>query len=102
MACNYCKSELYIKTVQYTKPLLAPLTPEGELRDKLQDLTGEVYLKIPNQYCAMCGEKINGKEPNFKDFFKNVTKLDPLPECCTDKQNKLVHCEECHESDCEK
>jgi hypothetical protein len=21
-------------------------------------LTGEVYLQIPNEYCAMCGEKI--------------------------------------------
>ena len=58
MACNFCKADLYIKTVQYTKPLLAPLTRAEELRQKLLDLTGEVYLQIPNEYCAMCGEKI--------------------------------------------
>ena len=58
MACNFCKSDLYIKTVQYTRPLLAPLTREEELRQELLDLTGEVYLQIPNKYCAMCGEKI--------------------------------------------
>lgn len=48
MACNFCKSDLYIKTVQYTKPLLAPLTRAEELRQELSDLTGEVYLQIPN------------------------------------------------------
>ena len=58
MACNFCKSDLYIKTVQYTRPLLAPLTKAEELRQELSDLTGEVYLQIPNEYCAMCGEKI--------------------------------------------
>lgn len=58
MACNFCKAELYVKTIQYTKPLLAPLTKVDELRYQLQDLTGEVYLQIPNEYCAMCGEKI--------------------------------------------
>ena len=58
MACNFCKADLYIKTVQYTKPLLAPLTRAEELRQELLDLTGEVYLQIQNEYCAMCGEKI--------------------------------------------
>ena len=58
MACNFCKADLYVKTIQYTKPLLAPLTKADELRYQLQDLTGEVYLQLPNEYCAMCGEKI--------------------------------------------
>ena len=58
MACNFCKSALYIKTVQYTKPLLAPVTRAEQLRQELLDLTGEVYLQIPNEYCAMCGERI--------------------------------------------
>lgn len=57
MACNYCKTPIYIKTVQYIKPLLAPLTYEQELRDKLIDLTGDVYLPLQNKYCPMCGEK---------------------------------------------
>jgi hypothetical protein len=59
MACNFCKANLYIKTVQYTKPLLAPLTKADELRYQLQELTGEVYLQLPNEYCAMCGSKIH-------------------------------------------
>lgn len=58
MACNFCKADLYIKTVQYTKPLLAPMTRTEELRQELFDLTGEVYLQIQNEYCPMCGEKI--------------------------------------------
>ena len=58
MACNFCKADLYIKTVQHTRPLLAPLTRAEELRQELLDLTGEVYLQIQNEYCAMCGEKI--------------------------------------------
>ena len=35
--CNYCQTPIYIKTIQYCKSLLAPLTPEQELRDKLLD-----------------------------------------------------------------
>ena len=58
MACNFCKADLYIKTIQYTKPLLAPMTKTEKLRQELIDLTGEVYLQIPNEYCAMCGDKI--------------------------------------------
>lgn len=57
MACIFCNDELYIKTVQYTKPLLAPLTRAEELRQQLQDLTGEVYVRLPNRFCPMCGEK---------------------------------------------
>ena len=34
------------------------MTKAEELRQQLLDLTGEVYLQIPNEYCAMCGEKI--------------------------------------------
>ena len=57
MACNFCNDELYIKTVQYIKPLLAPLTRAEELRQQLQDLTGEVYVRLPNKFCPICGEK---------------------------------------------
>lgn len=54
--CNMCKTTLYIKTIQYAKPLLAPLTAEQELRYKLFDMTGEVYLQVPVKYCPFCGE----------------------------------------------
>lgn len=57
MACNFCNAEIYIKTIQYTKPMIAPLTEVGELRQKLLDLTGEIYLQLPNEYCPMCGKK---------------------------------------------
>ena len=66
MSCNFCKSNLYVKTVQYTKPLLVPLTRADELRQQLLDLTGEVYLLIPNEYCAMCGEKITRTPQNYE------------------------------------
>ena len=57
MACNYCKADIYVKTIQYTKPIIAPLTRVGELQQELQDLTGEVYLRLPNEFCPMCGRK---------------------------------------------
>lgn len=60
--CNYCNAPIYIKTVQYTRPLLAPLTEVQALRDRLTDLTGEVYLEIPKKFCPVCGEKIGGND----------------------------------------
>lgn len=56
--CNKCKTPIYIKTTQYLKPLLAPLTPEQELREKLIDMTGEVYLEVTKRYCPWCGDKM--------------------------------------------
>lgn len=57
MACNYCKTDLYVKVKIYSKPLFPPLTVEEELRQKLQELTGEEFLKIQPEFCPMCGEK---------------------------------------------
>lgn len=58
--CNYCNAPIYIKTVRYTKPLLAPLAEAQALRDRLIELTGEVYVEIPKKFCPVCGEKIGG------------------------------------------
>lgn len=55
--CNFCKAPIYIKTTQYSAPLLAPTTRAEELRQELLNITGEVYLPLPNEYCPMCGEK---------------------------------------------
>ena len=57
MGCSFCNSDIYIKTVQYAAPMLAPLTPADELRQKLQDLTGEYYLRVEHNFCPMCGER---------------------------------------------
>lgn len=62
MSCNFCNTDLYIKTVQYAAPLLMPLTREDALRQQLESLTGEVYLKVQNKYCPMCGAKIEGEQ----------------------------------------
>ncbi len=56
--CDKCKTPIYVKVKQYYKPLLAPLTIEQELRDRLIDMTGEVYVKVTTRYCPFCGEKI--------------------------------------------
>ncbi len=56
--CNFCNAQIYIKTIRYAKSLCAPLTRAEEIRQQLEDLTGEAYVQIPNEYCAMCGEKI--------------------------------------------
>ena len=58
MECNYCNAKLYFKTIKYAKSLLAPLTYAGQLRQELEDITGEVYIELPRRYCAVCGEFI--------------------------------------------
>lgn len=57
MACNFCKTQFYTKSIRNTMPLLAPITRADELRYELLNLTGEVYLPIETMYCPMCGEK---------------------------------------------
>lgn len=60
--CEYCNVPLYMKVKQYAKPILAPLTPAQELRDKLLDMTGETYIQSPKKFCHMCGRKLGGAE----------------------------------------
>lgn len=62
MSCNFCKTEIYFKTIRYTAPLLAPLTRAEELRQELENITGEVYVQIPNRFCPMCGEQLHPTE----------------------------------------
>lgn len=59
--CEYCNVKLYVKTQKIMKSVLAPLTHTEELRQELEDITGEMYLEIPKQYCPMCGRKLRGE-----------------------------------------
>lgn len=34
------------------------IAKNNELRQKLEDESGEMYIKIPNLYCPMCGRKL--------------------------------------------
>lgn len=63
--CNYCDIAIYVKIKQYAKPILAPITEVQELRDKLLDMTGELYVEFPKRYCPFCGKEINKK--NMRD-----------------------------------
>lgn len=56
--CEYCKVEVYFKIRKIMKSLLAPTTHIEELRQKLEDESGEMYIKVPNLYCPMCGRKL--------------------------------------------
>lgn len=60
--CNYCNAPIYIKTVQYAKSLIAPMTEEQALRDRLLDLTGEIYIEIPKRFCPICGKEVGEKD----------------------------------------
>ena len=50
--------DLYIRTIQYLRPAVAPVTKEEELRQELLDLTGEVYILYAPNYCPICGKKV--------------------------------------------
>ena len=54
--CSFCDETIYIKVIQYAAPMLAPLTPEQELRDRLTNMTGEVYARLESNFCPMCGK----------------------------------------------
>ena len=56
--CNYCKATFYIKVTKYMKSFAAPLTKAEALRQQLEDLTGEQFVIIQNEYCPMCGERV--------------------------------------------
>lgn len=60
--CKFCGAKLYFKTTQYARPLLAPLTEVQALKDKLLDLTGEVYVEIEADFCPMCGRPLKGED----------------------------------------
>lgn len=50
--------DLYVKMPRYARRMSAPLTPEGELRDRLEDMTGETYVAFNPVYCPFCGKKV--------------------------------------------
>ena len=56
--CEYCKVPVYVKTIKYAAPVLAPMTRVEEIRQQLYNLTGEVYLELPKRFCPMCGKEL--------------------------------------------
>ena len=50
--------DLFVKCQIMARSALAPLTPEGELRDRLEDMTGETYVAFTPCYCPICGKKV--------------------------------------------
>lgn len=56
--CDYCNANIYVKVKKYLRPLLAAATYVGELRDKLEDLTGGAYVGVPKKYCPICGRPL--------------------------------------------
>lgn len=58
--CEFCGTTLYVKAVQHTMPLLAPITRADELRHESLNLTGEIYLPLEAKFCPVCGKKMKG------------------------------------------
>ena len=56
--CSYCEVDIYIKVKKYMKSALAPATHTEELKQELEDKTGEMYITFPKNYCPMCGRKL--------------------------------------------
>lgn len=60
MACDFCDVPIYTKIKKFSKSLAAPVTPEGAIRQRLEDLTGETYAVVQHNFCPMCGQHISG------------------------------------------
>lgn len=72
-SCPFCNEPIYIKRVQYSEPLLAPLTETQALRDRLIELTGEVYIELEKRFCPVCGEELD-EDGNDKSCLRQVRK----------------------------
>lgn len=59
--CRFCDTKVFAKVRRYTRPILAPLTPEGALMQELTEKTGWEYVQIDNRFCPMCGKEISEK-----------------------------------------
>ena len=59
--CDYCNVVIYVKIKQFAKPILSPTTELQELKDKILDMTGELYVEFPKRYCPFYGEEIGKK-----------------------------------------
>lgn len=55
--CEYCNAELFFKVKSYLKSVLAPLTYQEKLEQELENITGEIYVKLNAKYCPMCRKK---------------------------------------------
>ena len=62
MSCNFCNTEIFIKTILYSEPILTPATEVGVLRQKVQSMTGETFVILPKKYCPMCGVRLKELE----------------------------------------
>ncbi len=56
--CELCQEALFVKRVQYLRPLTAPLTQEQEIMDKLAEHTGIAYYKLESRFCPICGRPL--------------------------------------------
>lgn len=57
-----------------------------EMARFLENTTSIVAIKLDGEYIC-----------NDKDYIKQWLESETEPTYCTDKQNKLIHCEDCHE-----
>ena len=71
--CEFCGRDIYIKVEQVLRPVTAPLTYEGALRDELINITGKTYVLLPKRYCPMCGAKMDGGDKDELDHSQITT-----------------------------
>lgn len=56
--CEACGDKFFVARRQYMRPIIAPLTPEQALMDKLTDLTGIAYVRFSCKFCPACGRPL--------------------------------------------
>ena len=83
MACIFCDVPIYTKIKKFSKSLAAPITPEGAIRQQLEDLTGETYAEIDHCFCPICGQALYWSGVN-----ESILSGKGLPPLYESKENK--------------
>lgn len=56
--CEYCNTPIYVTDKKLVADRLAAKTVEGEVWQKVLEMSGCFYAKLENRYCPFCGERV--------------------------------------------
>lgn len=60
--CECCNKEIFIKVPKVMKSIIAPVTTTAVIIDEIEDILGFKLMKLPKQFCPMCGRKLGDED----------------------------------------